>query len=96
MRFDNNTFIVTGGASGLGEATVRALHAAGAAVVIADLNVELGNALAGELGARVAFARTNVADESETRNIHGPTAHEAAAISKTTRLSRPEDHHENR
>ncbi|MDO9598482.1 MAG: 3-hydroxyacyl-CoA dehydrogenase [Azoarcus sp.] len=67
MKFDNNTFIVTGGASGLGEATVRALHAAGANVVIADLNAELGDKLVSELGARTAFNRTNVADEADAR-----------------------------
>ena len=67
MKFDNNTFIVTGGASGLGEATVRALHAAGANVVIADLNAELGDKLVSELGARTAFNRTNVADEGDAR-----------------------------
>ncbi|MBS0551229.1 MAG: SDR family NAD(P)-dependent oxidoreductase, partial [Proteobacteria bacterium] len=67
MKFEGSTFIVTGGASGLGEATVRALHAAGANVVIADLNVEQGEKLAAELGARAAFARTNVADEADAK-----------------------------
>lgn len=67
MKFADNSFIVTGGASGLGEATVRALHAAGARVVIADLNVAQGEALAAELGARAAFQRTNVADEADAR-----------------------------
>jgi len=43
--------IVTGGASGLGEATVRALRAAGAQVAIFDLNPERGEALAAEIGA---------------------------------------------
>lgn len=67
MNFQGNTFIVTGGASGLGEASVRALHGAGANVVIADLNVEQGEKLAAELGARAAFNRTNVADEADAR-----------------------------
>ena len=67
MKFAGNTFIVTGGASGLGEATVRALHGAGANVVIADLNVEQGEKLAAELGERAAFARTNVADEADAK-----------------------------
>jgi len=44
--------LVAGGASGLGAATARRLHAAGAEVTIADLNEELGGALAEELGAR--------------------------------------------
>jgi NAD(P)-dependent dehydrogenase (short-subunit alcohol dehydrogenase family) len=60
MKFENSTFIVTGGASGLGEATVRRFHGAGANLVIADLNVERGTALAVELGARATFARTDV------------------------------------
>lgn len=67
MEFTNNTFIVTGGASGLGEATVRALHAQGAHVVIADLNTEQGEALAQALGERTAFSRTNVADETDAQ-----------------------------
>jgi len=65
MKFENSTFIVTGGASGLGEATVRRFHGAGANVVIADLNVERGEALAVELGARATFARTNVSAEAD-------------------------------
>lgn len=72
MKFQDNTFIVTGGASGLGEATVRALHGAGANVVIADLNAERGEALAAELnaqgaGERVRFRRTDVTSESDAQ-----------------------------
>jgi NAD(P)-dependent dehydrogenase (short-subunit alcohol dehydrogenase family) len=55
--------LVSGGASGLGEATVRRLHEKGAHVVIADLNAEKGEALAGELGDRASFIETNVTDE---------------------------------
>ncbi len=65
MKFENSTFIVTGGASGLGEATVRRFHAAGANVVIADLNVERGEKLAAELGPRAAFARTDVTADAD-------------------------------
>ncbi len=53
--------LVAGGASGLGEATARALAAAGANVVIADLNAEKGGALAGEIGA--SFVAADVTDE---------------------------------
>ncbi len=67
MKTENAVFIVTGGASGLGAATVRALHRAGASVVIADLNAEQGEALAAELGGRAAFARTNVADPADAQ-----------------------------
>ncbi|MDL4862632.1 3-hydroxyacyl-CoA dehydrogenase [Halomonas elongata] len=72
MKFQDNTFIVTGGASGLGEATVRELHEAGARVVIADLNAERGEALATELnargaGERAAFQHTDVTDEADAQ-----------------------------
>ena len=49
--------LVAGGASGLGEATARALAEAGAAVTIADLNAEKGEALAAELGERRPSSR---------------------------------------
>jgi NAD(P)-dependent dehydrogenase (short-subunit alcohol dehydrogenase family) len=57
--------IVVGGASGLGEASVRALHERGANVTIADLNEEKGTSLAGELGDRAAFVRCDVTDEDQ-------------------------------
>ncbi len=53
--------IVTGGASGLGEATARALAAKGAKVTLFDLNEERGHQVASEIGG--AFAKVNVADE---------------------------------
>jgi NAD(P)-dependent dehydrogenase (short-subunit alcohol dehydrogenase family) len=63
--------LVAGGASGLGEATARALSTRGARVTIADLNAERGAALASELGAR--FVEADVTDEGQVR-----TAVEAA------------------
>ena len=65
MELKGSTFIVTGGASGLGEATARRLAAAGANVVIADVNAERGNALAAEFGACAAFIRTDVTSEAD-------------------------------
>ena len=62
MQIDSAGALVSGGASGLGEATVRRLHGAGARVVIADLNREKGEALADELGAGVDFHEVNVTD----------------------------------
>jgi 3-hydroxyacyl-CoA dehydrogenase / 3-hydroxy-2-methylbutyryl-CoA dehydrogenase len=62
MRIDGSGALVAGGASGLGEATVRTLHAAGASVTIADLNSERGSALAAELGVRAGFCLTDVTD----------------------------------
>ncbi len=60
MQIDGSGALVAGGASGLGEATVRHLHAAGAHVVIADLDAERGGALAQELGERASLAHTDV------------------------------------
>jgi 3-hydroxyacyl-CoA dehydrogenase/3-hydroxy-2-methylbutyryl-CoA dehydrogenase len=67
MRIEGHGALVAGGASGLGAATVRRLHAGGAHVVIADLNVDRGTALAGELGERASFVATDVTDESAVR-----------------------------
>ncbi|WP_018618999.1 3-hydroxyacyl-CoA dehydrogenase [Spirosoma luteum] len=67
MNINKSTALVTGGASGLGEATVRLLVSQGANVVILDLNDERGNALAEELGWKVRFAKTNVTDEASVQ-----------------------------
>jgi NAD(P)-dependent dehydrogenase (short-subunit alcohol dehydrogenase family) len=64
-QFEGASAIVSGGAGGLGEATVRRLHADGLGVVIADLAAEKGKALADELGSRALFVSTDVtSDES--------------------------------
>jgi NAD(P)-dependent dehydrogenase (short-subunit alcohol dehydrogenase family) len=60
MELNGTSAIVTGGASGLGEATARVLAAAGAHVVVADLNEEAGKRVAAEIGGQ--FARTDVTD----------------------------------
>ncbi|HJW56647.1 MAG TPA: SDR family NAD(P)-dependent oxidoreductase [Burkholderiaceae bacterium] len=65
MQIQDSTFIITGGASGLGEATARHFHHLGANVVIADIGVERGQSLAAALGSRAAFARTDVSSESD-------------------------------
>jgi NAD(P)-dependent dehydrogenase (short-subunit alcohol dehydrogenase family) len=62
MQIEGTTALVAGGASGLGEATARALHAKGARVVIADLNEDKGAALAGELGGDTRFVKADVTD----------------------------------
>jgi NAD(P)-dependent dehydrogenase (short-subunit alcohol dehydrogenase family) len=61
--------IVTGGASGIGRATVELFAAEGARVVIADVDVEGGEALAAALGEAVAFKRTDVADADEVQAL---------------------------
>ena len=64
MELKKNTFIVTGGASGLGAATARAIAQAGGNVVIADVNADAGNALAKELG-QARFIKTDVTAEAD-------------------------------
>jgi NAD(P)-dependent dehydrogenase (short-subunit alcohol dehydrogenase family) len=66
--------LVAGGASGLGEATVRALHAEGAHVVVADRDAERGERLAAELGDAVVFMPTDVTNEEDV----------AAAVERAT------------
>jgi NAD(P)-dependent dehydrogenase (short-subunit alcohol dehydrogenase family) len=67
MDLKNVIALVTGGASGLGEATVRRLVAGGARAVIADLNEEKGNALAAELEESAVFVKTDVSSEGEVQ-----------------------------
>ena len=63
MEIQGKVFIVTGGASGLGEGTARRLAAAGGTVVIADMQVEKGEAVAREIGG--AFVRCDVSNEDD-------------------------------
>jgi NAD(P)-dependent dehydrogenase (short-subunit alcohol dehydrogenase family) len=62
MDIDGSSAIVVGGASGLGEATVRMLHGRGALVTIADVNAEKGAALSTELG--LEFVSCDVREET--------------------------------
>jgi NAD(P)-dependent dehydrogenase (short-subunit alcohol dehydrogenase family) len=62
MDLTGTAAIISGGASGLGEATARALAAAGSTVVIADLNADRGEAVAAEAGGK--FVQTDVSDEA--------------------------------
>jgi 3-hydroxyacyl-CoA dehydrogenase / 3-hydroxy-2-methylbutyryl-CoA dehydrogenase len=68
MEVEGTSALVAGGASGLGAATARRLHAAGARVMIADLNAELGGALASELGEGAKFVEADVTDEAAVRS----------------------------
>ena len=65
MEVSGNVALVTGAASGLGEATARRLHAHGAAVVLADLSEARGEAIAKELGSNTRFVRCDVTSESD-------------------------------
>jgi 3-hydroxyacyl-CoA dehydrogenase / 3-hydroxy-2-methylbutyryl-CoA dehydrogenase len=62
MDITGLTVLVTGGASGLGEACVRRFSGQGAQVAILDFDRDRGEAVAGELGDRVMFCRTDVSD----------------------------------
>ncbi len=67
MQITGKVFIVTGGASGLGEGTARLLTANGAKVVIADLQVEKGEALAREIGG--IFVKCDVSQEADGQAV---------------------------
>ncbi len=64
MNIEDKVALVTGGASGLGEATTRRYVALGAKVAILDMNDERGNALAEELGDAAIYINCNVAEEA--------------------------------
>ena len=72
MRIEGASAIVMGGASGLGEATARALAERGARVTVADLNEEKGEALAGEIGA--AFVKADVTSAEQVEAAVGQAA----------------------
>ena len=67
MDIQGKVFIVTGGASGLGEGAARMLAAAGGTVVIADLQADKGEALAQEIGG--AFVRCDVSNETDGQAV---------------------------
>lgn len=78
MKIADRTFIISGGASGLGLATAKDLHSHGAYVSILDMDADAGEALIKELGSRAAFFATDV---SETESI-------AAAVTDTVEWAR--------
>ncbi len=67
MEIKGKVFIVTGGASGLGEGTARMLAANGAKVVIADMQAEKGEAIAKEIGG--AFVKCDVSQEADGQAV---------------------------
>jgi NAD(P)-dependent dehydrogenase (short-subunit alcohol dehydrogenase family) len=67
MNIQGKSALVSGGASGLGAATVRMLVAKGANVVILDVNDKAGQALAQELGSAVAFVKTDVTNTEQVK-----------------------------
>jgi NAD(P)-dependent dehydrogenase (short-subunit alcohol dehydrogenase family) len=77
MELNGTAAIISGGASGLGEATARELASAGSRVVVADLNEERGKSIASEIGG--LFVRTDVSDEQSVQ----------AAVEAATGLGAP-------
>ncbi|MFW0788816.1 SDR family oxidoreductase [Gordonia sp. CPCC 205333] len=71
MRFENKTAIVTGAAGGIGEAYARGLAAEGARVVVADVNDELGEKVAADIGG--TYIHTDVADEDSAKHLVAQT-----------------------
>ena len=67
MLIDGKSAMITGGASGLGSATVRKLHSLGAKVLIADLNQKAGQALESELGEGALFIETDVTRDASVK-----------------------------
>ena len=67
MQIEKHSFLVTGGASGLGESVVRAIVAQGGKVVVADLNESVGQALVDELGDNARFVRCDVTSGDEVQ-----------------------------
>ncbi|MCD1286644.1 MULTISPECIES: SDR family NAD(P)-dependent oxidoreductase [unclassified Brevibacterium] len=67
MDLSNSVALVTGGASGLGRATTERLLAAGAQVVMVDLNAEVGQQVAAELGEAAHFVTADVTNEEQVQ-----------------------------
>ncbi|MBI4887629.1 MAG: SDR family NAD(P)-dependent oxidoreductase [Acidobacteria bacterium] len=65
MHLDGRTVIVTGGASGLGGATVETIVEAGGRAVVVDINEQTGSAMAARLGGAVRFVRTDVTSDAD-------------------------------
>ena len=80
MQIQGNTFLVTGGGSGLGAACVRELHGAGAYVAIADVNAQTGEALAAELGERAIFVHTDVTSEASVQQALATVAKSSGSL----------------
>ena len=74
MRLKDKVAIVTGGASGIGAATVKEMVKEGASVLIADVNDELGNELAEELSNTV-YLKTDISSEEDVKNMVAKAEH---------------------
>lgn len=68
MQIENNVFVVTGGASGLGAGTARMIVERGGKVVLADVSPEAGVRIEAELGGNARFVRTDVTSDDSARS----------------------------
>lgn len=69
MKFQDNVFVVTGGASGLGGATAAMIVAQGGKVILADVNADAGNAHAASLGKAASFLKCDVTQEADGKAV---------------------------
>ena len=67
MQITGRTFVVTGGASGLGRAAAEAIVGAGGHAVLLDVNADLGRAAEQAIGASVRFAQADVTSEEHVK-----------------------------
>lgn len=80
MDFHETIAVVSGGASGLGEATVRNIVAGGGKAAILDISVEKGQGLAQELGENAIFIKTDVTDEQGVKEAIETTCNRFGTI----------------
>jgi NAD(P)-dependent dehydrogenase (short-subunit alcohol dehydrogenase family) len=69
FRLEGKVAIITGGASGIGASTVRIFHEQGAKVVIADIQDNLGEAIAKNLGDHVCYIHYDLSKEDDVRDL---------------------------
>ena len=86
-ELEGKTAIVTGGATLIGRAVVRALHAAGAAVAVADVDDEGGRSLAAELGERVLFEPTDLRDDAQIESFVAATVERLGGVDVLVNLA---------
>lgn len=92
MRFEDRTAVITGGSSGIGLATARRLAAEGARVVVADIDADRGEAVAGELDG--LFVRTDVTSEADVTALFAAAAETYGSVDvafHNAGISPPED-----